>query len=141
MRRSNRQKRLAKVPVDRGESNRKTLRNKQIRSGLGARAKSNIMSPPPLAGEFTKRVKVGRLRTVANWRREISRVYRQMRRGEIPPELGTKLAFVARLGLDAATNEEEVEQLKALNARYEALISGTPAAQLPALEHDQGDAT
>jgi hypothetical protein len=128
---------------------RKAFGRKQIRSrtAITVQATADVAPPYAARGEFVKRVKVGRLRTVANWRREISRVYRQMRRGEIPPELGTKLAFVARLGMDAAKGEEEIEQLKSLNARYDALLHGTPLPALPAttvLDQDgggQGDDT
>jgi len=41
---------------------------------------------------------VGRLFTVIDWHRQIGKVYREMRRGQIAPDLGTKLTFVANAG-------------------------------------------
>src|SRR5581483_11021649 len=133
MRARRRADRSALVTEKRKQDRRKLRPDKRIHNAVVATTNAKAdAAPPPITGVVVRKVKVGRLRTVAHWRREVGRVYRQMRRGEIPAELGTKLAFVARLGLDAAKNEEEVEQLKILNARYQALLTGTPLPALPA---------
>ena len=54
------------------------------------------------------RAHVGRLRSSADWARELSRLYRQMRRGEVPLHAGTKLAFVGRI---AALQTKLAEEL------------------------------
>jgi hypothetical protein len=50
---------------------------------------------------------VGRLSTVADWHRQVGKVYREMRRHQIDPSLGTKLTFVANVGATLARVIEE----------------------------------
>jgi hypothetical protein len=50
---------------------------------------------------------VGRLSTVADWHRQIGKVYREMRRHQIDPSLGTKLSYVANVGATLARFIEE----------------------------------
>jgi hypothetical protein len=50
---------------------------------------------------------VGRLSTVSDWARQISKIYREMRRHQIPPDLGTKLTFVANAGASVCRWIEE----------------------------------
>jgi hypothetical protein len=50
---------------------------------------------------------VGRLRTVDDWHRQVAKVYREMRKHQIDPSLGTKLTFVANIGATLARVVEE----------------------------------
>jgi len=68
-------------------------------------------TPPP------KKVRVGRLDTLAGVRAELGRVYRESRRGEMHPNIGTKLAFILQ-ALQKSIELEVIEQrLKALEER------------------------
>jgi hypothetical protein len=64
---------------------------------------------PALGGELMPVIHVGRLKTSADWARELSRLYRQMRKGQIPLSAGSRLAFVGRI---AATQTRLVEELQ-----------------------------
>lgn len=66
------------------------------------------------SGQLVGPARVGRLDTVAGWRREIGRVYRAMKRGDIAPSDGTKLAFVADLGARLCKVEQELAELTQL---------------------------
>jgi len=118
---------------------RKTKRHKVLAATPGARAKANIktLPPPVIRGEVISRPKVGRLKTLAHWRKEMSRVYRQMRRYEIEPEIGTKLAYVATQGAKMCKDEEELQELRAIHAQVSAINSGRPLPALPAPNDDE----
>jgi hypothetical protein len=50
---------------------------------------------------------VGRLSTVIDWHRQIGKIYREMRRHQIDPQLGTRLTYVANVGATLAKIIEE----------------------------------
>jgi hypothetical protein len=69
----------------------------------------------PIAGELVaKPPYVGRLETVADWRRQIAKVFREMRQGKLAPEDGTKLTYVANIGAQLAKVQEELKEAAAL---------------------------
>jgi hypothetical protein len=71
-------------------------------------------------GKLTsKKPYVGRLKTVSDWQREIGKIYREMRRGEINPTNGTRLTYVANVGAQLAKIEEELQTAKALTEAFE----------------------
>ncbi len=83
-------------------------------------------APPPatpvVVGEVVPRpVYVGKLESVSDWRRQLGKIYREMRRGELRPEDGTKLAFVANLGAQLSRLEEELKEARALREEIERL--------------------
>jgi hypothetical protein len=45
---------------------------------------------------------VGRLSSVVDWHRQIGKIYREMRRGQIDPGVGTRLTYVANVGATTA---------------------------------------
>ena len=91
----------------------------------------------PLDGTLLPRTRVGRLDAVEHWRREVGRIYRAMRRGDMPPDLGTKLTFVAQVGAKLTEIEEELRQAKRIAEALEQ--HHNPLAQLegPAPDADQ----
>ena len=105
-------------------------------------------TPTPVTGELVKVVHVGRLETVTDWRRQIGKIYREMRKGELAPEDGTKLAFVANLGAQLAKVVEELELhrkwVAAMDAHNARVAAGAPADHgtvdlFPALDVVQGN--
>ena len=80
------------------------------------RSKQTIAPPDGLENApeatFMPRQRVGRLDSVANWRRELSRLYRKMRSGEIPADIGTKLAYVAGVAAKLVQIEQELAEAK-----------------------------
>jgi hypothetical protein len=50
---------------------------------------------------------VGRLSTVCDWHRQVGKIYREMRRHQIDPGLGTRLTYVANVGATLARFIEE----------------------------------
>jgi hypothetical protein len=50
---------------------------------------------------------VGRLTRVSDWLRQVGKIYREMRKEQIDPSLGTKLTFVANIGANIARWVEE----------------------------------
>jgi hypothetical protein len=85
---------------------------------------------------------VGRLETVNDWRKQIAKIYREMRRGELPHEQGTRLTYVADIGARLAKVQEELKELQKLREQLARLEASTPGYQgvtalLPA---DRGDA-
>jgi hypothetical protein len=76
---------------------------------------------------------VGRLSCVADWHRQVSKIYRQMRRGQIEASLGTKLTFVANIGASIARwIEETTPKGISVPPNYD-LLSADELAQLEAL--------
>jgi predicted flap endonuclease-1-like 5' DNA nuclease len=47
------------------------------------------------------------LRTVDDWHRQVAKIYREMRKHQIDPSLGTKLTFVANIGATLARVVDE----------------------------------
>ena len=90
--------------------------------------------PPPalLEGDVLRPVYVGRLETVADWRRQLGKIFREMRRGQLRPEDGTKLAFVANLGAQLAKVEEELKVARAMNEQL-AQLQGRHQIEAPRL--------
>ena len=85
-------------------------------------------------GELMPAVYVGRLRSSADWARELSRLYRQMRKGEVPLAAGSRLAFVGRIAAMQTRLVEELEQYReALLEWRRAHSDGGTSAPLPEL--------
>jgi hypothetical protein len=89
------------------------------------------------------RVRVGRLDTVDEWRREISTVYREMRLGKIRSDEGTRLTYVANVGAQLAKIAQEIKELETLRQQL-AQLQGGPvtypvngAEYLPAVGEDE----
>jgi hypothetical protein len=83
----------------------------------------------PQDGEVLKRIRVGQLNTVDQWRREIGKIYREMRFQTLRTEIGTRLVYVAEIGARLAKMAEELQSLEELRQQLEQLQSGQ---QLPA---------
>jgi hypothetical protein len=78
----------------------------------------------PQEGEELRRIRVGQLETVNQWRREIAKVYREMRFNTIRTEIGTRLVYVAEIGARLAKMQEELESLEDLRRQLEQLQNG-----------------
>jgi hypothetical protein len=76
-------------------------------------------------------VYVGRLNSMDDWARELSRLYRQMRKGTVPAELGTKLAFVGRIAALATKMSEELRAIEQLRVQLEKIQGNTLPTALP----------
>lgn len=75
-------------------------------------------TPPPA------KARIGRLDTLAGIRKELSRVYRECRRGDLSAATGTKLAFILQC-LHKSIELESIEQrLRALEEK--ASETGSP---------------
>lgn len=88
--------------------------------------RASEQQPTPGGGDLVRPVKVGRLETVNDWRRQIAKVYREMRRGELPHEQGTRLTYVAQIGAQLAKVEEELRAAREVQRRLDAILSGQP---------------
>jgi hypothetical protein len=108
------------------------LRTKPLRKKLSGSARRKLArqqaTEDPKSGELMKRIRVGQLETVAQWRREIGRVYREMRFHTIRTEEGTRLVYVAEIGARLAKMQEELESIEALRSQLEQLQGMQPAA-------------
>jgi hypothetical protein len=110
-----------------------------------ARTRPKIAAtPPPMEGVVVPRLKRVRLKTVADWKRQIARIYRAMYRGEPLNADGTKLVWVADIGVKVTKYLEEMQQFAERTRVLEAILAerevrGLPA--LPAIEHDHDPAT
>jgi len=71
--------------------------------------------------------------TLADWHREVGKIYRDARRGKIPAQRGTKLAFIARIGSQIAETLETQKQLIELQRQLEMIRVNSPAL----LDHNQ----
>jgi hypothetical protein len=85
---------------------------------------------PLSGGEYIKRIPVGRLETVPQWRRLVGRIMRAMLRAELSPDVGTKLIWAARVGADMAKAEQEQRALEEINEKL-ARLEGGEAPPLP----------
>lgn len=68
---------------------------------------------PAIKGKLlpaTSSIYVGRLSTVFDWHRQVGKIYREMRRHQIDPGLGTRLTYVANIGATLAKFIEELPQ-------------------------------
>jgi hypothetical protein len=86
------------------------LRLKRSNESRQARANRTPSLGLPAKGVLlakTPSTYVGRLSTVSDWHRQIGKVYREMRRHQIDPSLGTKLSYVANVGATLARFIEE----------------------------------
>jgi hypothetical protein len=71
-------------------------------------------------------VVTNRLMTVLEWRREIAKVYREMRSGKIRTEEGTRFVYVSEIGARLAKMQEELESIEALRKQLEQVQAGQP---------------
>jgi hypothetical protein len=78
-------------------------------------------------GELVKPVYVGRLQTVNDWRIQIAKIFREMRKGDLPHDHGTKLTYVAQIGAQLAKVEEELRENQRLRERLERYQAGGSA--------------
>jgi len=110
---------------------------KKYLSGAAKRklAKQRLMaSAPALDGNLLRRIRVGELNTVDQWRREIGKIYREMRFQKIPTEVGTRLVYVAEIGARLAKMAQELCELEQLRQQLAALQGGPTA--LITRDHD-----
>jgi hypothetical protein len=57
---------------------------------------------------------VGTLDTVADWRREIGRMFREARAGTLPSDEAARMSYIAQLGVRVAQIEEELQRARAI---------------------------
>lgn len=83
--------------------------------------------------------RVGRLESLADWKRQIGKVYRLVRRGELPSAEGSRLVFILQAGAQITREEarqkhedEQREQVARLEAQLAALQGRSPQPALPA---------
>jgi hypothetical protein len=100
-------------------------------------AKQKLMaSLPKPNGDLMPRIKVGRLETVDEWRKEIGKVYRAMRTGTLRSDEGTKLTYVANVGAQLAKIEQElgaIEELRQGNAALRQQLAQSKNGGIPLL--------
>ena len=100
-------------------SSTKPIRHKQIAAPTVAGAQAKSPAAAPLLRQLRRR-KIGRLHTLDAVAREMKRVYKAMRWGEIPPQVGTKLVFVLRTAaqtmVDATVQRNKLALVKKLEA-------------------------
>jgi hypothetical protein len=85
--------------------------------------------------------RIGRLETVAQWRRQIGKIFKAMGHGKCQKDEGTKLTYVANVGAQLAKVEQELAQVENLARQLEEvkafLGSRGMSLQLPPpIEHD-----
>jgi hypothetical protein len=114
---------------------RKPLRNKQMAAVPAPRAQANIVAPevtPPL-----KRPKVARIdKSLDVCLRELGRVYKQMRRGQIRAEVGTRLVKAIQAAAQILAHRESNEDFRKAMVEWQAARrqAGMPViASLPAM--------
>ncbi len=108
------------------------------------------MKPTSPVSELIPRARVGKLDSVVAWRREIGKVYRAMRRGDMHADLGAKLTYVANVAATLVKIEEELRHAGRIadelarqnngaftNGQSHTAIEYAPAEQLP----DAGEAS
>lgn len=83
--------------------------------------------------------RVGALKELADWEREIGRVYRLVRRGLMASAEGARLTYILTAGattcrgkLQERREQEQARQIEALRQQLEALQSGRMQPLLPA---------
>lgn len=83
--------------------------------------------------------RVGSLTELADWEREIGRVYRLVRRGQMASSEGARLTYILTAGattcrgkLQERREQEQARQIEALRQQLEALQSGRMQPLLPA---------
>jgi hypothetical protein len=91
-----------------------------------AKERASAATPRPLDGEVQRRIRVGQLDTIDQWRVEIAKVYREMRLGKIRSDEGTRLTYVANVAAQLAKIAQELKELEALRQQLAALQSAPP---------------
>lgn len=82
-------------------------------------------------GELLRPVYVGKLKSSTDWARELSRLYRQMRKGEVPLAAGSRLAFVGRIAATQVRLVEELQQYREALTEWRRVHSDGAPAPLP----------
>jgi hypothetical protein len=95
---------------------------------LGIPKKGQVL----LLGDREVSTYVGRLSTVSDWHRQVGKIYREMRRHQIDPSLGTKLTYVANVG---ATLAKVIEETVPKGIHVPPDLSRLDEAELAQLEH------
>jgi hypothetical protein len=80
--------------------------------------------------------RVARLNTVAAWAREVGLLYRSMRRGEMPSEIGSRLAYVARVGAELTRIEEQLREAVAIEAQLRRMDGAPVSLERPRVALD-----
>jgi hypothetical protein len=117
------------------------LSGAQRRKLLKEKFAANNAPRPVINGELIKRIRMGHFDhggTVNQWRMEIARVYRAMRRGQLRTDEGTKLTYVANVAAQLAKIAEELRELEQLRQQLTQL-QGMPVAGLISNGHDAAE--
>lgn len=85
-----------------------------------------------LSPENLPPVRLEDLETVSAYRRELNRVYGQVRSGELLPEVGTKMAFILCQGAGLARIEQELREAALIREQLVKLNGAGAIELLPA---------
>jgi hypothetical protein len=85
-----------------------------------------------LSPENLPPVRLEDLETVSAYRRELNRVYGQVRAGELLPEVGTKMAFILCQGAGLARIEQELREAALIREQLVRLNGAGAIELLPA---------
>jgi hypothetical protein len=97
-----------------GAARRKLKRQEAAQARLDVQRRLGGAEVKPLSPELLPPLNVEDLDSVGAYRRELNRVYGQMRIGAMLPETGTKLAFVLCQGAGLARIEQELLEAEAI---------------------------
>jgi hypothetical protein len=111
---------------------RKPLRSKALTPRMRPSERARTAYPTTPDGTVIPPIRVGRLRTVADWHKQVAKVYRAMRKGYLPKEDGTRLTYVANIGAQLAKYKDEMREIERIREQLEALKAGAPQALLTA---------
>ena len=89
-------------------------------------AQANDSTQPTPEGTLIPPMRVGRLRTVYDWHRQVAKIYRAMRKGYLPKEDATKLTWVAKIGAELARYMQELKEIEDIRQQLKVLQAGTP---------------
>jgi hypothetical protein len=124
--------RRKKEPKTTSHSSRKSLKNKGMRSEPVVMEASKA-PPQARTGEFIRRTKIGALNTPAQWLKQLGKVYRLSRRGQISRDDARIWGHLLKMGLDGAKQVEDTKQLEAIRQKLEDIGALPPSMNLSAL--------
>ena len=132
-----------------GAARRKLKRQQDAQTRLEVQGRLGGAAVKPLSPELLPPLNVDDLDSVGAYRRELNRVYGQMRIGAMLPETGTKLAFVLCQGAGLARIEAKLLEAEAIRreliklntaAGNSAVITRLPSGSNGRAEHMQTSA-
>jgi hypothetical protein len=118
--------------------------NATVSMAAGSEISTVGRTPTPVSGggEWLKAPRIARnLDQAEGWLKELGTLYREARRGVLPPAAATRLTYIASVGARMAKDVAELREVESIRKQLEAIGRAAPVGSEPYLDMEQPPCT